>query len=193
MRTHGLESDSLRENARCTNLSPTLIEPVPVVINYDLTVEQMMAAYQPFDQLMEECTAPAGYASDYFPSCKEGRTGRQTRELLLFRPVPVGEHWELDRVRAAIDRAGYLAEELPGLIALFPFVDSLWDLWGNRVGFIHAVGPGSVWRPREEDSVYGAFLHPSDGKVHVWEWGSLDRAGGDQDWFVVSHRPSGDK
>lgn len=187
------EDDPLRDNARCTAQSPTLIELVPVVINYDMTVEKMMADYHPFEYMMQECAdEPIGYAADYFPGCKEGRIGKQTRELLLFRPVPDGEYWGLSQIQAAIDKAGYVAEELPSLAALFPFADSLWDLFGNKIGFIHAVGPHSIWQP-PDGAIIATFLYTGDGETHPWNWArDLDRAK-ESDWFVVSRKTTDDK
>lgn len=190
------EDDPLRRNAKCTDQSPTLIELVPVIIDYDLTVEKMMADYHPFEYMMEECAdRPIGYATDYFPGCKEGRTGKQTRELLLYRPVPIGEYWGLSQIQTAIDLAGYVAEELPSLAALFPFVDSLWDLFGHKVSFIHAVGSHSIWQ-HPDGAIIGTFLYPNDGETHPWDWRwRRDQSGEGQNdnWYVVSRKPTDDK
>jgi hypothetical protein len=182
-----------RYKAECTSNSPKLIELVPILIDYDQPLERMIGVtgrllfVAAMEEFMDE---PIRYAVDYFPNCKAGRTGKQWRNLLLFRPTPLDDRWGLPHILSAIDEAGFVPEELPSLARLAPLSESLWIIFGGRAFIINSVGPNSVMaKPDGASRKYGLGLQPFKGDLHVTSYGEEDGTmglTGSMTWYVVS-------
>jgi hypothetical protein len=190
------ETNQPNYKAECTGDSPMLIELAPMVIDYSLPLERMIGDegrkifVEGMEEFMEE---PIRYAVDYFPNCKAGRTGKQWRNLLLFRPTPLDDRWGLPHILSVIDEAGFVPEELPSLASLAPISESLWTVFGGRAFFINSVGPNSLLaRPNGESGKYGLCLQPFEPDLHVTSYVDEDGQSGGQSgcmtWYVVSRK-----
>jgi len=192
--TYTFEADPQLDDAVCTDDTPRLIELAPILIDYDRTVEKMMEDPEEFENIMLECTdGPIGYVTDYFPNCKEGRTGQQVRELLLFRPMRSDMVFGRPRILATIDEAGLVPEELPSLVSLMPIAADLWSVFGGKVQIIHTVGPNTLWQSASGHMI-SAYLDTADGSLHAEsQYDEDDERPGVADifgWIVVSRKPT---
>jgi hypothetical protein len=178
-----------------TGDSPRLIELGPIVVDYDLPIERMLGdnGRALFVAAMEEfLERPIRYAVDYFPNCHEGRTGKQWRYPLLFRPMPLDESWGLPHILSAIDEAGFFPEELPSLASLGPISESIYTVFGGRVFFVGAVGPNSLMKKPSHSVRYGLQLRPDEGELNVTEYRDEDGGhsghSGQSTWFLVRRK-----
>ena len=181
--------------AECTGNSPKLIELAPILIDYGQPLERMIGVTgrHLFVAAMEEfMEGSIRYAVDYFPNCMAGRTGKQWRNLLLFRPTPLDDRWGLQHILSAIDEADFVPEELPSLARLAPISEGLWTVFGGRAFIINSVGPNSLLaKPNGESGKYGLGLQPLEGDLHVTSYGEEDGTmglTGSMTWYVVSRK-----
>jgi len=128
-----------------------VIELTPLGVNYDLTVEEMIAGLR---------NNNPNITSEHFPNCRSGRTGIVTEiGLCLVKPVPSGHGYSDPKAEEMVTAAGYSFEELPVLGVLKEHAD---ELWNAGIQYIVARGPNSRWqRPGGARVVYFG-LDPED-------------------------------
>jgi len=152
------------------------IKLYPININYDLTIEEMIAKPR-FDN-------DPYITSANFLRCKNKKTGIEKLELLLARPVPAEKIFSAKKVEKALDKEGFICVDLPELAALKDYTD---DLLKQGVKYITALGENSRWRdPRRYVFVPSLELCPyNSGRVYLVPYNNYWL---NYNWFVVRRK-----
>jgi len=157
-----------------------IIELTPMGVNYDLTVEEMIAGYAQSDP---------DITSEHFPNCRSGRTGIVTEiGLCLVKPVSSGsgQGYSDSKVEEMVTAAGYSFEELSVLGALKEHAD---ELWNAGIWYIVARGPNSRWRSPLGLDVVCFNLYPG---YRRFDLNRLENSWRGFDWFLCrKSQPSG--
>lgn len=154
------------------------VELAPLRVNYDLTVEEMIAGY-PSD---------TDITSVHLPNCRRGKTGVVTEQgLCLVNPTRPHYGYSDPKVARTITAAGYIFEEMPVLASLKDHAKELWE-----AGIEHIVARGSQsswktpdygWPPRESTYVVRLSLCPTKRRFGTCRIIS-DSSWWDNEWFL---------
>jgi len=146
----------------------------PLIINYDLTVEKMIAGLPDND---------TNVTSEHFPDCRAGKTGIEEAQLFLVKPVPSGKRLPTQDVEEILDK-DFVREELPALAVLKEYCD---QLRAQEIQFITALGPNSRWANPDGGDVSVPCLGP-----HFVHRGFslllVEKDWFDYDWFVCRRK-----
>lgn len=161
------------------NLPIVVLAPLP--INYDLTVEEMVAGVSKDKDI----------TSKHFPNCRAGKTGVEEAQLFLIRPVPLRTTVPFRKILSTQDvekilnRVGFICEEIPALAALKKHYD---ELWAQGIEFIAALGPNSRWVNPAVDDDTGDLCLILDPDARGFNILSISCGWDSDDWFICRRK-----
>jgi hypothetical protein len=150
-----------------------MIELAPMVVRFDQTAEEMTAGL---------LNNNPDVTSAHFTECRRGKTGQETANLFLAKPLHDRQHVPMEDVLQRLDKVGFVPEDLPQLASLKDHAD---ELWATGICGVISLGHDSVWRKPDGGYAVYFILNPEDRGFHLhWLEGDL----GGQLWFLVRRK-----
>ncbi len=150
----------------------------PLILNYDQTVEQMIAK--------EGLVNDGNITSIHFPNCKKKEMGTEEIELFLIAPVPRFTCYSITEVEQAIDKAGFKPADLAELSLLKNHMDDLRDVGIWNVIVLDE--KSRWWQTDSIENVFVPYLRLGIGS-RGFELSKLEGSGwGPGNWFVVRRK-----